>query len=61
MTATAICGSDLHIYRGEGPGMMDGEMLGSWPWGVEEEEHPDGTALRPGDMGFVAELLHGSL
>ncbi|MFN9471240.1 hypothetical protein [Acidovorax sp.] len=24
VTATAICGSDLHIYRGKFPGMKDG-------------------------------------
>ena len=28
VTATAICGSDLHIYRGKIPGMKDGDILG---------------------------------
>lgn len=26
VTATAICGSDLHIYRGRIPGMEDGDI-----------------------------------
>ena len=28
VTATAICGSDLHIYRGKIPAMKDGDILG---------------------------------
>jgi signal transduction histidine kinase len=28
VTATAICGSDLHLYRGKVPGMKDGDILG---------------------------------
>ncbi|HEY1151298.1 MAG TPA: zinc-dependent alcohol dehydrogenase [Pseudoduganella sp.] len=28
ITATAICGSDLHIYRGKIPAMKDGDILG---------------------------------
>ena len=27
VTATAICGSDLHIYRGKIPAMKDGDVL----------------------------------
>ena len=28
VTATAICGSDLHLYRGKVPGLKDGDILG---------------------------------
>jgi hypothetical protein len=28
VTATAICGSDMHIYRGKFPGMDKGDILG---------------------------------
>jgi threonine dehydrogenase-like Zn-dependent dehydrogenase len=28
VTATAICGSDLHLYRGKIPGLDDGDILG---------------------------------
>jgi NADPH:quinone reductase-like Zn-dependent oxidoreductase len=37
VTATAICGSDLHIYRGKIPGMKDGDILGHEFMGVVEE------------------------
>ena len=28
VTSCAICGSDLHLYDGYMPGMMNGDMLG---------------------------------
>ena len=28
VTATAICGSDLHLFRGKVPGLKDGDILG---------------------------------
>ena len=28
VTSTAICGSDLHLYNGYVPGMMEGDILG---------------------------------
>ena len=36
-TATAICGSDLHIYRGKIPAMKDGDILGHEFMGLVEE------------------------
>src|SRR5690606_13056573 len=49
VTATAICGSDLHIYRGNIPAMKDGDILGHEFMGVVEEVGPGVTNLRPGD------------
>jgi len=37
ITATAICGSDLHLYRGKVPGMKDGDILGHEFMGIVEE------------------------
>ena len=37
VTATAICGSDLHIYRGKIPAMKDGDILGREFMGVVEK------------------------
>lgn len=37
VTATAICGSDLHIYRGKIPAMKDGDILGHEFMGIVEE------------------------
>lgn len=53
VTATAICGSDLHIYRGKIPGMKDGDILGHEFMGIVEEAGPGVTELRKGDRVVV--------
>jgi len=53
VTATAICGSDLHIYRGKIPGMRDGDILGHEFMGTVEEVGAEVTGLRPGDRVVV--------
>ena len=53
ITATAICGSDLHIFRGKIPGMRDGDILGHEFMGVVEEVGPAVTALARGDRVVV--------
>jgi len=53
VTATAICGSDLHLYRGKVPGMKQGDILGHEFMGVVEEVGPKVTALRRGDRVVV--------
>ena len=53
VTATAICGSDLHIYRGKIPGMKDGDILGHEFMGIVEEVGTGVTDLRPGDRVVI--------
>ncbi len=53
VTATAICGSDLHIYHGKIPEMKDGDILGHEFMGVVEDVGPGVSALRPGDRVVV--------
>jgi threonine dehydrogenase-like Zn-dependent dehydrogenase len=53
VTATAICGSDLHIYRGKIPGMEDGDILGHEFMGIVEDVGPAVTQLRRGDRAVV--------
>lgn len=53
VTATAICGSDLHLYRGKVPGLKDGDILGHEFMGVVEEIGGGVTALRRGDRVVV--------
>ena len=40
VTATAICGSDLHLYRGKVPAMEDGDILGHEFMGIVEDAGP---------------------
>lgn len=53
VTATAICGSDLHLYRGKVPGMQDGDILGHEFMGVVEDVGRGVTKLRKGDRVVV--------
>lgn len=53
VTATAICGSDLHIYRGKIPGMKDGDILGHEFMGIVEEAGPGVSGLQRGDRVVV--------
>lgn len=53
VTATAICGSDLHLYRGKVPGMEEGDILGHEFMGIVEEVGSGVTKLRPGDRVVV--------
>ena len=53
ITATAICGSDLHIYRGKIPGMKHGDILGHEFMGVVEDAGPGVTSLKKGDRVVV--------
>ncbi|KRA53787.1 alcohol dehydrogenase [Pseudoxanthomonas sp. Root65] len=53
VTATAICGSDLHIYRGKIPGMQDGDILGHEFMGIVEDAGPAVTRVRKGDRVVI--------
>lgn len=53
ITATAICGSDLHLYRGKVPGMKEGDILGHEFMGVVEETGSEVTRVQRGDRVVV--------
>lgn len=53
ITSTAICGSDLHIYNGNIPGMYDDYVIGHEPMGIVEEVGPDVTKVKKGDRVIV--------
>lgn len=53
VTATAICGSDLHIYRGKMPAMQDGDILGHEFMGIVEDAGAGVTGLKRGDRVVV--------
>jgi len=54
VTATAICGSDLHLYNGVIPTMQAGDVLGHEFMGEVVEVGPGNTALKTGDRVVVA-------
>lgn len=53
ITATAICGSDLHLYNGFVPSMMKGDILGHEFMGEVVEVGPAVRNLRVGDRVVV--------
>jgi threonine dehydrogenase-like Zn-dependent dehydrogenase len=53
ITATAICGSDLHLYDGLMPTMKAGDVLGHEPMGIVEEVGSGVTKLKKGDRVVV--------
>ena len=53
VTATAICGSDLHLYHGKIPDLHDGDILGHEFMGVVEEAGPDVRAVAVGDRVVI--------
>lgn len=53
VTATAICGSDLHLYRGKVPMMKDGDILGHEFMGIVEDAGSAVTNVQKGDRVVV--------
>ena len=53
ITATAICGSDLHLLDGYQPTMEDGDIMGHEPMGIVEEVGSGITRLKKGDRVVV--------
>ncbi len=53
VTSTAICGSDLHLYKVLAPYLTPGDVLGHEFMGIVEEVGSSVTALQPGDRVVV--------
>jgi threonine dehydrogenase-like Zn-dependent dehydrogenase len=53
VTATAICGSDLHLYRGKIPATESGDIFGHEFMGIVEEVGSQVTAVKPGDRVVI--------
>ncbi|MBK5001854.1 glutathione-dependent formaldehyde dehydrogenase [Pseudomonas sp. S31] len=53
VTATAICGSDLHLYHGKMPMVESGDILGHEFMGIVEEVGSEVTAVQPGDRVVI--------
>lgn len=57
VTATAICGSDLHLLDGFQPGMKEGDILGHEPMGIVEEVGADVRRLTRGDRVVIPFII----
>src|SRR4051794_40601708 len=53
VTASAICGTDLHMIRGTMPGMVPGTLLGHEAVGIVEEVGSAVTEVKAGDRVVV--------
>ncbi|MCC2681906.1 MAG: glutathione-independent formaldehyde dehydrogenase [Nitrosospira multiformis] len=53
ITATAICGSDLHLYRGKMPELKNGDILGHEFMGTVVDAGSGVTTLQKGDRVVV--------
>src|SRR4051812_42800436 len=57
LTASAICGTDLHFVRGTMPGMRPGTILGHEGVGVVEEVGDEVRNFSPGDRVVVCSTV----
>jgi threonine dehydrogenase-like Zn-dependent dehydrogenase len=53
VTATAICGSDLHLYRGKIPTVEHGDIFGHEFMGIVEDTGPSVTQVQRGDRVVI--------
>ncbi len=57
VTRSAICGTDLHPYRGEIPGFREGTVLGHEFVGVVSDIGPGVSSVRPGDRVLASDVI----
>lgn len=57
ITASAICGTDLHMIRGTMPGMKPGTILGHEAVGIIEEVGRDVRNLKRGDRVVIGSTI----
>jgi threonine dehydrogenase-like Zn-dependent dehydrogenase len=57
ITASAICGTDLHMVRGTLPGMEPGTILGHEGVGIVEEVGKEVRNLAPGDRVVIGSTI----
>lgn len=56
ITHTTICGTDLHILKGDVPAVTDGRILGHEGVGIVKEVGPAVTSFKPGDHVLISAI-----
>src|SRR5471032_2661616 len=54
ITKTTICGTDLHILKGDVPSCQPGRILGHEGVGIVDKAGPAVTAFKPGDRVLIS-------
>ena len=54
MTKTTICGTDLHILKGDLPSCQPGRILGHEGVGIVDEVGPAVTVFKPGNHVLIS-------
>lgn len=54
VTATTLCGSDLHLYTNDVPNMKSGDILGHEAMGIVEEVGPEVKNIKTGDRVVIS-------
>ncbi len=54
VTGTTICGTDLHILKGDVPTVTDGRILGHEGVGVVEQAGPGVSSFKAGDRVLIS-------
>jgi alcohol dehydrogenase len=54
VTKTTICGTDLHILKGDVPSCHQGRILGHEGIGIVDEAGPAVTSFKPGDRVLIS-------
>jgi threonine dehydrogenase-like Zn-dependent dehydrogenase len=57
VTATTVCGSDLHLYHNEMQGMAKGDIMGHEAMGIVEQVGPQCKNLKVGDRVVISFLI----
>jgi len=57
VTASTVCGSDLHLYHGKVPQTKQGDILGHESVGIVDEVGPGVTKFKKGDRVVISAVI----
>jgi len=57
VTASTVCGSDLHLYHGKVPQTKHGDILGHESVGIVDEVGPGVTKVKKGDRVVISAVI----